>query len=209
MISTAVVAHEARIVEATELAHSLGAVIAVDNGDLGAEKNHIHAWELTAARPAEFALVLEDDALPVAGFLEQAEKALAAAPEPVVSLYLGTSRPRRWQERIPAALAIADRTNAHWATAPHAIHAVAIAIHTDMREDWLDFASDNALPIDERVSAWCVARRLKVAYSLPSLCDHADGPTLIQHRDDKPRDKPRVAWRTGTRDHWNSKAIPL
>lgn len=209
MISCAVVAHTARLTQATELARSLGAVITVDDGTLGAERNHIRAWERTAEVDAEWALTLEDDAIPVPGFLEQTERALTAAPEAVVSFYLGMAKPRRWQERIPSAIARADIEDAHWLTAPHAIHAVAIAIHAELRRDWLDFAHDSKLPIDERVSAWCVARGHRVAYAHPSLVEHADGPTLIQHRDGKPRNEPRVAWRTGTRDTWNSKTVAM
>lgn len=205
MISFAVVAHPARTIDALAKALPGDTVFCSDDFGIGADANHLRAWSATCGKNSIWAAVLEDDALPVSGFLGQAKKALAAAPEPVVSLYLGTSRPRRWQERIPAALAKADRTNAHWLTAPHAIHAVAVAVHADLREDWLDYAYDNQLPIDERISAWCVARGHRVAYTVPSLCDHADGPTLIQHRDDKPRDAPRKAWRIGTREYWNSK----
>lgn len=209
MVSYAVVAHEARLLEATELAHSIGAVVALDDGSKGAEANHLEAWRLTDGIESQWAAVLEDDAEPVDGFLEQAEKALAAAPEPVVSFYLGTGRPLFWAKRIIAPVATAGHKNAHWLTATHAKHAVAIAMHTDLREDWLDFAHANTLPIDERLSDWCITRRHKVAYSLPSLVDHADGPTLIAHRDGKPRDVPRKALCTGTREQWNSRAIAL
>lgn len=210
--SFAVVAHEQRLTAATELAHSLGAVISLDDGSKGAEANHLEAWRLTQLPDNEecaWSVVLEDDALLVPDFAAQIEKALTAAPEPVVSLYLGKAKPRRWQERISDAIEIADRRDAHWITGPHAIHAVAIAIRTELREDWLDFAHTNELPIDERISAWCVARRHRVAYAWPSLVDHLDGPTLIRHRDGKPRDLPRIAWRTGARDTWNSKTTSL
>jgi hypothetical protein len=194
MISCAVVAHEERLTAATELAHTLGAVISLDDGSKGADANHLEAWRLTQLPDDEecvWSAVFEDDAQPVPDFLAQAESALAVAPEPVVSFYLGTGRPPRWQERIPGALATADRSKACWLTATHAKHAVALAIHTDLREDW------------------CVTRRHRVAYCNPSLVDHADWPTLIQHRDEKPRDIPRRAWRTGTRDRWNSKTVAL
>lgn len=210
MISIAVVAHEARIVAATELATQLGATITVDDGALRAEGNHLRAWELTSIRPAEWALTIEDDALPVPGFLEQAERALAIAPAPIVSLYLGRSRPPGiWQRRIAEALDEADRIDAHWIDAPHLLHAVAVAMRTDLRDDWLDWAPTSQLPIDERLSQWARLRGHRVAYSVPSLVNHLDGPTLIQHRDRKPRTEPRVAWRTGTREVWNRKAVTI
>lgn len=208
-ISSAVVAHQARIVEATELTRTIGGLITVDDGSLGAEDNHLRAWALTAAQPADWALVLEDDALPVAGFLEQAEAALTAAPADVVSFYLGRSKPPRWQRRIPDALQQSDLTGAHWITCGHMIHAVAIAMRASLRDDWIDWAHTSTLPIDQRVSEWCRTRGHLVAYSTPSLVEHADLPTLVAHRDGLPRDKARIAWRTGIRERWNSTAVMM
>jgi len=92
VISYAVVGHVDRLLAATDLAHSLSAVVALDDGSKGAAGNHLAAWELTTTLPAAWAAVLEDDAQPVPGFLTQAAQALTAAPEPVVSLYLGRTR---------------------------------------------------------------------------------------------------------------------
>lgn len=208
MISWAVVAHHSRLPAATDLAKTLDAVLALDHGDIGAGANHLRAWELTETLDADWAAVVEDDALPVPGAPEQALHALTAAPTPVVSFYLGTTRPRRWQERIAPAIATADRAGACWLTTTHAIHAVAIALHTSVREDWLDFAHTSPLPIDERMAAWCIARGHRVAYTWPSLFDHEDGGTLVEHANPTPAG-PRKAWRTGTRDTWTSKAVKL
>ncbi|MFG1794146.1 hypothetical protein [Nocardia sp. NPDC049149] len=209
MISIAVVAHQARIVEATELARSLDAVISVDDGTLRAEGNHLQAWRMTAERESDYALVLEDDAQPVPGFVEQAELALAVAPEPVVSFYTGMTRPKRWQERIAPAIAKADQAGSHWMVSTHVLHAVAVAIHVSLREDWLDFADGSKLPIDERLTAWCLARDHKVAYSWPSLCNHADGPTLVRHANTGNTTGPRKAWRTGSRATWTPQSVPM
>lgn len=209
MISFAVVGHEARIVEATDLAHSIGAVITVDDGTAGADANHLKAWQATSAMDEPWACVLEDDAQPVHGFIEQAEAALTAAPADVVSLYLGRGKPRSWQRVIPAALANADAHQAHWITANRVLHAVAVAMRTELRDDWLAWAPSSTLPIDQRLSEWCRLRGHTIAYTTPSLCDHADGPTLINHSDRKVRDMSRVAWRTGTRKTWNSKAVTM
>lgn len=209
MISFAVVAHEQRLIEATELAHSIGAVIALDDGSKGAGANHLEAWRLTAGVESEWGAVLEDDAIPVPRFLAQAEQALAVAPEPVVSFYAGTTRPRRFQDCLRPATATADHIGACWLTSSLAAHAVAIAIHTDLREDWIDFATDNALPPDERLTAWMHARGHRIAYSWPSICNHADGPTLVTHSSTHGVAGPRKAWRTGTRDIWTSKAVTM
>lgn len=209
MISYAVVGHEARIVEATDLAHSIGAVITVDDGTAGADANHLKAWQATSAMDEPWACVLEDDAQPVHGFVDQATSALAAAPADVVSLYLGRYMPRRWQHRIPDALQQADLAGAHWITTGHMLHAVAVAMRTELRDDWIEWAHTSTLPIDDRIGAWCRSRNHLIAYTVPSLVEHSDMPTLIRHRDGKPRNQPRIAWRTGTRQTWNSRAAAM
>lgn len=209
MISWAVVGHEKRLLEATTLANSIGAVLALDDGSLGAAGNHTQAWELTTARDSEWAAVLEDDAQPVRGFLAQAEQALTVAPEPVVSFYLGRTRPVRWQDRISRATILADQHASCWIISTHTIHAVALAIHTDVREDWLDWAHSSNLPPDERMAAWCIARDHKVAFTWPSLVNHADGPTLVKHKSTGGTTAPRKAWRTGTRHMWTPAATPM
>lgn len=202
MISWAVVGHHARIVAATDLARQVGGVVAMDDGTFGAARNHLRAWAETCTLDAGWCGVLEDDAEPVDGFTEQAELALAAAPEPIVSFYLGQTRPHRWnRERIPPAIRRADRHGAHWLVSTHVLHAVAIAMCTQLRDDWLDWAHASKLPIDERLTAWAIARDHKVAYAWPSLVDHADGPTLVAHAPTTVTG-PRRAWRTGTREHW-------
>lgn len=209
MISFAVVAHEQRLIAATELAHQLGAVITVDDGTAGPDSNHLEAWQLTDGVDAPWSCVVEDDAIPVLGFVDQAEQALAAAPAPIVSFYLGTGKPKSWQLRIARALSEADDAGAHWLTTCHLLHAVAVAVRTDLRQDWLDWAPSSTLPIDQRLSEWARLRGHPIAYTLPSLVDHLDGPTLIQHSDRQPRTMPRVAWRTGTRSTWTRQTVTI
>jgi hypothetical protein len=209
VISCCVVGHADRIVEATDLARTLGAAVVMDDGTIGADANHLLAWAETARTETEWCAVLEDDALPVAGFVEQAELALAAAPADVVSFYLGKGRPVRWQYLIPGALEKADQGRAHWITTNHMLHAVAVAMRAPLRADWLAWADTSTLPIDDRLGAWCRSRRHSIAYTVPSLVEHSDLPTLVRHRDRRPRTKPRAAWRTGVREVWNSKAVAM
>lgn len=205
MISWTVVGHTARAIHAASLARNLKAQLVMDDGTLGADANHLRAWAIEPHPNANWVGVLEDDAQPVAGFAEQVDVALAAAPTDIVSLYLGTGRPLRWQERMAHATDQSDEDGAHWITSTHLLHAVAAAIRSELRDDWLSFAHRNTQPIDERMSAWCRARGHLVSYTSPSLVDHRDGPTLVSHRDDTPR----RAWRTGTHETWNSKAVSL
>lgn len=209
MISWAVVGHTERLVYATDLARLVGGVVTVDDGSAGADRNHLKAWDITCTAESEWAVVLEDDAIPVPGFLEQATQALTVAPADVVSLYLGRSRPRRWQDQITRATGKAADRGACWILSTHLLHAVAVAIRTDLREDWLDWAHDHDLPIDQRLSAWCLAREHKVAYTWPSLVDHRDETSLIPPNRSRRDCGPRIAWRTGTRAHWDSRAVMM
>ena len=200
-----VVGHHQRAPQAQRLADTVAAAhIAIDDGTLGAGPNHQRVWDWLAAHHHDtpWCLVLEDDAVPVAGFTHQLIHALAAAPSGVVSLYLGAGYPRHWQPRIQTAL----HTDAHWLLAEHLFHAVAVAVRTEL----LPVRLDTRHPADEAISRWARAHRHRVSYTLPSLVDHADGPTLIPHHHDRtPRHRPRRAWRTGTRDHWTTKAAHL
>ncbi|AHH20839.1 putative bacteriophage protein [Nocardia nova SH22a] len=206
-LSCAVVAHTDRLGAATDLAALADAQISIDDGTLGAETNHLRAWAMTRNHPSDWALVLEDDARPVPGFTEQVHAALRKAPAAIVSLYLGRTRPRTWQHRIAQALDQADMLDAHWITTHHLLHGVAVAMRTELRDDWIQWAASSELPIDERFGAWARERGHPIAYAVPSLVEHADWPTLIRHRDGQPRDQGRIAWRTGTRDIWTSRSV--
>lgn len=209
MISWSVVGHEARRIHATDLVHSLDAIASMDDGTLGADANHLRAWAANTHPRATWLGQAEDDAVPVPDFKAQVDAALAVAPTPIVSLYLGRSKPKRFQDRISRALIAADEKGACWVTSTHLLHAVAVLIRAELRDDWLDWAHTSTLPIDERMGHWARARGHRVSYTSPSLVDHADFPTLVEHRDGQPRTKPRKAWRTGTRDTWTGKAVDL
>jgi hypothetical protein len=209
-VKIAIVAHEARAAMAETLQHNLNAgFIAWDDGSKGAEANQKAAWEWHAQNTNGWALVLEDDAEPVEGFLRQASAALAEAPSQVVSFYLGQSRPPQWQQKIADAIAKADANDAHWIVSTALIHGVAVAIKSELIPSMLNWVTQTPLPIDEAISHWCRAHHKVVAYTHPSLVDHADGETLIRHRDKLPRDTGRVAWRTGSHKHWTDNRVVM
>ncbi|AVJ50749.1 hypothetical protein SEA_OGOPOGO_110 [Mycobacterium phage Ogopogo] len=196
-----VVAHIKRLAMADQIANTVNAdYISVDDGTLGCEGNHQKMWNTLAQQHTDWAVVLEDDAIPCPDFRAQLAQALAVAPTPIVSLYLGRQRPYAYQHRIEATI----NTPACWILAPRLLHAVAVAIHTNQVPDML-----NSLPprtsIDRAISTW--AERHTVAYTNPSLVDHADTES-VAHPPGRRRPG-RVAWRTGTRDTWTSDAVHL
>lgn len=211
MVTIGIVAHVARSKQASDLREQVQAsYVAYDFGALGCTANHLRVWEHLAQADTPWVLVLEDDALPVNEFRPQLDMALAVAPSPVVSLYLGTGNPTHWQRPIERALNRADKAQAQWLTGKHLLHAVAIAMHTSLVPSMLDSVRHDRVPIDEAISRWIGKQQLSVSYTVPSLCDHADTPSVIgRHPDGRGRTQPRRAWRTGTRSEWRSNTTTL
>jgi GR25 family glycosyltransferase involved in LPS biosynthesis len=210
-VSIAVVAHTSRIQQAEHLADTVDAqYIAVDDGTLGCERNHLRCWTwLRDHNTTPWSIVLEDDAQPVTDFTTQVEAALAVAPTPIVSLYLGTSRPAPWQPRINTAITAANDTDAHWILGSQMLHAVGIAIRTDLLADLCGWLARTQCPIDQAIGAFAVTQQQRIAYTWPSLVDHLDHDTIATHRDRTPRTEPRKAWTVGSRTTWNHRTITM
>lgn len=215
-----IVAHFDRIEMAERLANRLQpTVIAYDDGTFGATANHRRVWTdlaFSTNRHSPWCLVVEDDAQPIpgagwSGFHAQLDAALSVAPAPIVSLYLGTGRPLAgWQGRIRQATTEANSAGAHWIVSNHVLHAVAIAIRTDLVPDMLAFTATTNLVADDALTAWATVRSHRVAYSWPSLVDHNDDVvSLAEHRDGKPRTQRRRAWATGGHRNWNERAVDM
>lgn len=206
-------AHTARWDDAIRLADCTGAIIFPDDGTLGCDGNHRNAWAALATMRTSYprppwSVVLEDDAQPVDGFLDQLDAVLAAAPTPIVSLYLGHSRPPTWQPWIRQQTIRATQADSCFIHCKRMLHAVGIAMHTRMIPDMLTAVADlDGLPMDEAITEYARGAGYAISYCWPSIIDHADGPTLVAHRDGRPRDEPRRAWRTGVRSAWHTKLL--
>lgn len=208
MFYVGIVAHAIRATQARELARQVRApLISVDDGMLGCEGNHRLVQTHLQALGAPWSIILEDDAEPICGFPHQAREALLASPTPIVSFYLGRSRPRHAQRKIAAALAAADERDAHWIVSTRLLHAVGYAIRTELLESLL--CHDSELPADEHITAWARRHGHAIGYTVGSLVDHADGPTVVDHRDGQPRTPGRRAWRLGNPDRWTSQAVTM
>ena len=198
-------AHSARYDTAVDLAQSLGAGLALDDGTLGETRNGDHAWACHD-RDADFHVVLQDDALPIPGFAVHAAAALAARPASLVSFYVGTGRPR--QHRVSTAIARATVDGCAWLSAETLLWGVAVAMPTEHIAPFLDWAADSRLPYDRRLGAYANHAGLPIHYTHPSLVDHADGPTLLRHPWGPPR-APRHAWVTGTPTTWDTGTVVI
>lgn len=209
-----IVAHTARAEQAHELMETVNAAyMNIDDGTLGCNGNHKQVWTWLNNHTDDWAIVLEDDSLPSHDFRAQAQQALAVAPSPVVSFYLGRHHiPTLDIERDKQqAITKAESADAHWITSRQLLHAVAVAIHKDHIQSMLTYINHlpDFFPIDEAISHWATSTMIDIGYTWPSLIEHADQPTLFRHHDKLPRTPGRVAYRTGRHTTWTDRAVTM
>ena len=180
--------------------------VSVDTGNLGCTQNHAQVWRtLTALSEGhEWCVVLEDDALPTPDFRAQLDAALAVAPASIVSLYLGSGYID--DLRMATMLNRANLVDANWlVTQGRIMHAVALAVRTDLLPELVKALPPKDQAIDRSLSLWARREGHQVAYTYPSLVDHADGPSLVTRY----KRQERRAWRWGGRDVWRNKTIAI
>lgn len=213
MFSVGIVAHEKRRAHAEALSDKVGGFVSWDDGTLGCNGNHLEVYRKLAGVNTQYAVVLEDDALPVEDFNNQLVQALSVAPAPIVSLYLGTSRPPDYQARIRRALDAATRQQACWIVGKRLLHAVGVVIPVESIPSLLTFLDQlpHPVPIDEAITNWArlSMRVSSICYTVPSLVDHRDDETLFVHPDGRPRSQPRKAWQLGARARWDPTFVKL
>ncbi|MFV0611012.1 hypothetical protein [Klebsiella aerogenes] len=185
-----VVGHHTRIGHAQRLAAMLDAHLLIDGSNHGANWNHLRALEWASCQPCRV-VVLEDDAMPVAGFIDLVVDWLNRFPESLVSFYLGTGRPPQYQMQIAERFIVADRIQAHHITLPRLIHGVCYSVPPQHIERVL-YRWDSSKPADYAVGD---AYGGAVVYPCYSLVDHADGEPVEHHPDSTPRTERRRAWR--------------
>jgi len=185
-----VVGHHSRFATASLLADGLDAHLLIDEGNHGANWNHRRAIEWAADQPCRV-VVLEDDALPVQGFIEKVTGWLVRFPDDMLSFYLGTGRPPQYQKEIAGMLVDLDRVCGDHIVLSKLIHGVCYSPPqgrlTRMLSTW-----NKTLAADYAVGE---AFGDRVIYPCYSLVDHADVRTVEIHPDNEPRTERRRAWR--------------
>lgn len=191
-------------------------VMSVDSGIVGCTTNHIRTWTKLLQHGGDWLVVLEDDAIPVEGFRDYLAMALHDPPTDIVSLYLGQGYPTAWQRFIKKAVASKEAT---YILSTHVLHGLALAIKTDLVNDMLRMVAwmsqeQRQWPIDEQITHWARERGHAIAYTKPSLVDHADGETLVEPghhgiiRDGQGTNGiKRVAWEVGTSARWDKTKV--
>ena len=211
-----VVAHKDREDDMQELRDLQPAIISPDDGTLGCAGNHLSVLLALQKRldPHTWAVVLEDDAVPVKGFHEQLYAALSVAPTRIVSLYCGTGYPAQYQRLFAEAV----QTDACWLIHPQLRHAVGYAIHPSIIRPvtvGVETMIAKRYAVDDAISHWAMRNREPVGYTNPSLVDHKDGPTVIDYRmhlghaAPAGRNRPRKAHKVGTRGQWTDSCVTV
>ncbi|MFT4184261.1 MAG: hypothetical protein QM636_20340 [Rhizobium sp.] len=189
-----VIGHYARRRRAERLAGGLSAHLIMDEVGLGALRAHRQALQWCAGQ-RDRCIVMEDDALPVPGFLPLAEWWLDRFPNDLFSGYLGTGRPPQWQRTIAHMLRNADEMQLSHIALPQLLHGVCYSPPAGKVAALLEAMPINR-PADFAVGeAWRQVGRRPVVYPVHSLVDHDDGPSVEKHPDGQARTEVRRAWR--------------
>lgn len=135
-------------------------------------------------------LVVQDDALPCARFVERATAALSERPHDLVAFFVpGTGLHGRWMRE-------AAKRGQPWVQLPTSANwqpVVALSWPVELVEPFIDFADAHiakrlarrlrTIGDDPVVGAFCRAQRRAVWATVPSLVEHPDlEPSLVKQR---------------------------
>jgi hypothetical protein len=161
-----------------------GCPATVDKGTMGELGCGDRAWGQYHV-DSDWHVVLQDDAIPCDNFTTHVESALgflsdAGWDKSVVSFYTGTLRPQR--ERVASSVATADAVGATWLKSRSLMWGVGVAMPTFKIRQFLSWGKRHSgLPYDVRIGTFARRNEMPVLYTVPSLVDHADGPSLVKH----------------------------
>jgi hypothetical protein len=190
-VAHGVVATQDRIDAATDLADQLDAeVLAVDRSGAGERSNHQNCLGELLATGADWLVMVEDDAILCGAFAARELEALNdIGPDRIVSFYLGTGRwaGEVWSThgpRVDQMVANARRVGASYVQGAGLWHGVAVAIPSTLAPEVLHHITHSPRPTDWAISEWCKATGTTVAYTVPSLVDHADAAPHVDDSGD-------------------------
>lgn len=207
--------HQARLDQAAQLAVTAGADSwSADDGTKGCAENHLDLLARMRSRcgPDDWMIALEDDAIVSGGFQVMSAGALVHAPSPVVAFLTCQINhgigPK--QSAFRQAIRECAQRNAAWILAPFLQNAVGYAIHGSIAHDLVSYLhrhvdDEQGGDYPQVISRWCQSRRVRVAYTRPSLVEHSDIPSIIAPA----LTATRRAWEFGGRYFWDTKHVSL
>lgn len=209
-----VVGHPDRYAHIAQLCNTIHPeVLSMDTQQIGCGQNHLEVIRQLRSRTSGWCVVMEDDAEPVDGFRDQLAAALPLAPARIVSFYAGTGYPQNWQARYVNAIA-ADTS---WMLCERLLHGVCYALHPSVVHDMTSTVGvlvNSRYGVDEAISKVALGHGWKVAYTNPSLVDHADEKAVQISRfslgqiGGAPK-RPRKAHKVGTRNTWTDSCVTI
>lgn len=182
-VSVAIMAHEKRRGMVTELLKQIPAHVVWDDGSHGVWDTGRMAM-LSYGPTADWHLVLQDDVLLCADFVGQAMKALSEAPTSVVSFYMGRRAVFGQWTSLEASMH-ARRQGERWVCGRGPFWGPAIAVKVSMIEEmmaWCDREQPYEIAYDYKIARYFAAKRLDCGYTVPSLVEHRDGPSMVPGR---------------------------
>lgn len=190
-LSAKIMAHPVRKKEAERVQSCLdrGVEIIYDTVDVPSKDprqrwaNGRRAWE-SYDPSADWHMVIQDDAIVCEDLMAGLEEALSVlGPQGLVSAYTGTGRPNQYH--IRRALRHAVDKGHSWMTTRSLCWGVAIILPTNVIDGmlkWCDHRDRSRMNYDMRIGVYARdVLKWKTWYTIPSLVDHADGPSLVGH----------------------------
>lgn len=200
-----VVTHHSRRQMGSALAKSVRGILLEDDGTLGEYENHRRAWADFGLTSATHVCVLQDDAIPIPGFIDTIHEAIASRPDDLVSLYVGTGRPGP-DDALQRAQANADRYGGAWLEDINLMWGVGVVMPAERAHQFSQWTPPALDYYDNRLGNWWyrVTGR-KAQYTWPSLVDHADEVSLVSTTDQPER----KAFRVGAARNYRTLSFPL
>lgn len=151
---------------------------------------------------ADWHLVIQDDAIISENFYQNVKRALEEVPERTcVSFYFGSGSP--FPEKTERQFKSASDKGISWIRTATLFWGVCIAVPADETEKIITFGAGSSRLYDNRVGLYFFNQGRAVYNLVPSIVDHSQGESLLEHG----KDLVRKAYRFETQDIVANKRI--
>ncbi len=196
-LSTVIMAHPARKVEAEELREALDRDVPVQYDPVAEpSRDPMQRWRNGRAAfeqidpSSDWAMIIQDDAVVCKDLIAGLESALdALGPDGIVSPYTGRGRPD--QANVRRAFKCAKDKGHSWMCTKSLCWGVAIVVPTHTIPDmlkWCSHSSKSKQAYDFRIGVYYRdVMKWRTWYTMPSLVDHRDEDSLVGNDGGPPR----------------------